>query len=80
MFRIYENPEEFIAKNNEIVESGVCGNATKYADLDSCKHPTKNKWAMPVLHYATEFFTASELTNTLTKYWDVTIKNDYRKT
>lgn len=71
MYKIYETSEEFITKNNEIVASGVCGNSKTYADLDSCKHPTQNKWAMSVLHYTTAFFKASDLCLTLPDEWAI---------
>lgn len=70
---IYNNIEDFNTKNDEIIESGICGNAVKYADLDACKHPKKDLWAMPVLDYATDFFNDNELIE-LTSDWLITLK------
>lgn len=71
-YKIFTSAQEFEAKNTEIFESGVCGNATQYADLNSTKHPTLNEWAMPVLPYVLGFFNEGGLVDSLTNEWFVT--------
>lgn len=74
MYKIFNSKQAFIDKNNEIIKSGVCGNAIQYANADECKHPTKNLWAMPVLNYAQSFFDPSELKDSLSSDWENKLK------
>lgn len=70
-YKIFTSAKEFEAKNTEIFESGVCGNAKEYADIASCKHPQLDQWAMPVLEYAESFFEGETLSNSLGQDWFV---------
>ena len=70
-YKIFTSEKELEDKNTEIFESGVCGNASQYADLASSKHPTLNKWAMPVIPYVFGFFNSNELIDTLSSDWVV---------
>jgi len=70
-YKIFTSEKEFEAKNTEIFESGVCGNATQYADLATSKHPQLDQWAMPVLGYAESFFEGDALSNKLGQDWFV---------
>ena len=68
-YMIYDSLTDFENKNIEITASGVCGSASKYADAQSCKHPTLDKWAMPVLNYSEQFFNQDDLVDTLSSDW-----------
>lgn len=68
-YMIYESIVDFENKNIEITASRVCGSAIKYADAQSCKHPTLDKWAMPVLNYSEQFFNQDDLVDTLSSDW-----------
>ena len=70
-YKIFTSEKEFEDKNTEILESGVCGNATQYADLSTSKHPQLDQWAMPVLEYVESFFEGETLSNNLGKDWFV---------
>lgn len=74
MYKIFESEKDFIAKNNEIIKQDICGNAKTYADINQCKHPKLNKWAMPVLPYVIDFFNENELDEMLTSDWQIEIK------
>jgi hypothetical protein len=74
MYQIFESEKAFIAKNDEIVATGLCGNSTTYANVNQCKHPKLNKWAMPVLPYVAHFFNENELVSSLTSDWQIVIK------
>lgn len=76
MYKIYTNKKDFLAKCDEIMTSGMCGNASQYADIDSCKHPTLDHWALPVLHYAIGFFNQEELIPTLNSDWNIVINKN----
>lgn len=71
-YKIYNTPAEFTTKCDEIIQSGICGNATQYTDVNACKHPTQNQWALPVLHYAYQFFDQEELIANLSQEWTIT--------
>jgi len=68
-YKIFTSAQEFEKKNTEIFESGVCGHAKQYADLNTSKHPVLDQWAMPVLEYAEQFFVGETLSNELGKDW-----------
>lgn len=46
---IFTSAEEFTAKNNLLLETGLFPNSAEYANLELSKHPTENLWAMRVL-------------------------------
>lgn len=73
-YMIYNNFTDFESKNIEIIASGVCGNALQYANINTCKHPQLNLWAMPVLPYVNLFFNENELINQLSNDWFLNIK------
>lgn len=72
-YRIYDNEADFLAKSDLICQSGVAGDCTQYADLATCKHPTEDLWAMPVMEYAQEFFEGEPTVETLTPDWQHTV-------
>ena len=70
-YYIFFNQQDLLAKDVEIMTSEpfLFPNSKNYATLAECKHPTQEKWAMPVIESVHSFFDSSQCVDELSSDW-----------